>query len=118
MYKVLFLAGDIYPIGMELVFPYCSGRYTGGFSDPSEAAHAGHCIYNSSLRKEHTVTITNHTRHIEELAGEVIHYVDAREYPNAHICLDDIEKEVRLAHRHIDHLQNVTEFCARPAGGY
>jgi len=69
-----------------------------------------------NVRKESIVTITNHTRRIEELAGSVIHYVDAREYPNAHVALDDIEKEVRLAHRHIDHLQNVTDFCARPAG--
>ncbi|MBA7636118.1 hypothetical protein ES703_43733 [subsurface metagenome] len=62
------------------------------------------------------MTITNHTRRIEELAGDVIHSVDAREYPNAHCALDDIEKEVRAAHRHIDHLQNVSDFCARPEG--
>lgn len=63
------------------------------------------------------MTITNHMQRIEELAGEVLKYVDARDYPDAHIFLDEIEKKVRLAHRHIDHLQNVTEFGARPAGG-
>jgi len=62
------------------------------------------------------MTITNHTRRIEDLANDVIHFVDRREYPNAHAVLDDIEKEVRLAHRHIDHVQNVSDFCARPAG--
>lgn len=69
-----------------------------------------------SKRKEYIVTITNHIRRIEELSGGVIHLVDARDYENAHMLLDEIEKKVRAAHRHIDHLQNVTDFCARPAG--
>ncbi len=63
------------------------------------------------------MTITNHLQRIEELADNVINLVDARKYPEAHCALDDIETKVRLAHRHIDHLQNVTDFCARPAGG-
>ena len=62
------------------------------------------------------MTLTNHIRRIEDLAPQVIVFVDTKEYPLAHIALDDIEKSVRLAHRHIDHLQNVTDFCARPAG--
>lgn len=61
------------------------------------------------------MTITNHIRRIEELAGHTIVFVDAREYEQAHCALDDIEKKVRAAHRHIDHLQNVTDFAARPA---
>lgn len=63
------------------------------------------------------MTITNHIRDIETLANETIHHVDRKEYGRAHIRLDDIEKKVREAHRHIDHLQNVTDFAARPAGG-
>lgn len=63
------------------------------------------------------MTITNHTRKIEELSGDVIHYVDAREYPNAHCALDDIEKEIRAAHRHIDNLQRKTDSAFKPEGG-
>lgn len=70
-----------------------------------------------SIKREHTVTITNHIRRIEDLAGQVIAHVDDRKYAEAHEDLDFIEVRVRLAHRHIDHLQNVTDFCARPAGG-
>jgi len=62
------------------------------------------------------VTLTNHIRNIEDLAPQVIEFADAKEYPLAHCALDDIEKEVRRVHRHIDHLQNVSDFCARPAG--
>jgi len=62
------------------------------------------------------MTITNHIRRIEELAGHVIIFVDSRKYEQAHCLLDDIEKKVRESHRHIDHLQNVTDFCARHAG--
>lgn len=63
------------------------------------------------------MTITNHTRDIEAFANDVQHHVDRHEYGRAHIVLDEIEKRVRLAHRHIYHLQNVTDFAARPAGG-
>ena len=62
------------------------------------------------------MTITNHIQRIETLASDVIRLVDSKDYPNAHLLLDEIEKKVRFAHRHIDHLQNVTDFCARPAG--
>ena len=65
---------------------------------------------------EYIMTITNHFRRIHDLADLAIHFVDAKNYPKAHLALDDIEKKVRESHRHIDHLQNVTDFCARPAG--
>jgi hypothetical protein len=35
----------------------------------------------------------------------------------AHLRLDELEGKVHAARRHIDHLQNVTDFAARPAGG-
>lgn len=63
------------------------------------------------------MTLLNHTRAIEELSGKVVYHVDAREFERAHCALDDIEKKVHEARRHIDHLQNVTDFAARPAGG-
>ncbi len=62
------------------------------------------------------MTITNQIRRIEELAEYVLLSVDTKKYGEAHCLLDDIEKKVRESHRHIDHLQNVTDFCARPAG--
>ncbi len=62
------------------------------------------------------MTITNHIQRIQSLADDVLQLVDHKDYGNAHILLDEIEKKVRLAHRHIDHLQNVSDFCARPAG--
>ncbi len=62
------------------------------------------------------MTITNHTSRIEDLAQQVIKHVDERKYAEAHEDLDFIEVRVRLAHRHIDHLQNVTNFGTRPAG--
>jgi len=64
--------------------------------------------------KEYIVTITNHIRNIEDLAPQVIEFVDARQYSLAHCALDEIEKEVRRSHRHIEHLQNVSEFCPIP----
>ena len=62
------------------------------------------------------MTITNHIRRIEDLASEVIDHVDAREYQKAHCALDDIEKKVRAAREHIDHLQFVTYFSLASAG--
>ncbi len=62
------------------------------------------------------MTITNHTRRIQDLTEQVIKHVDNRQYEEAHEDLDFIEVRIRLAHRHIDHLQNVTDFRARPAG--
>ncbi len=63
------------------------------------------------------MTITNHIRRIEELAGDVIYLVDHKDYEMAHLRLDELEGKVHAARRHIDHLQNVTDFAARPAGG-
>lgn len=62
------------------------------------------------------MTITNHIRRIGELAGDVLRLVDVKDYANAHLLLDELEGEVQAARRHIDNLQNVTDFCARPAG--
>jgi len=78
---------------------------------------AGRLFSKCHYVKEYVMTITNHTRRIGELAAQVLKHVDDREYVEAHEDLDYIETRVRLAHRHIDHLQNVTDFCARPAGG-
>ncbi len=61
------------------------------------------------------MTITNHIQRIQSLADDTLRLADLKDYGNAHMLLDEIEKKVRLAHRHIDHLQNVTDFCARPA---
>lgn len=61
------------------------------------------------------MTITNHIRRIEELAPDVMRLVDARDYANAHLLLDEIEKKVRVAHRHIDNLQRVTSEFPVPA---
>ena len=63
------------------------------------------------------MTITNLCRDIETYSNDVIHHVDRREYCRAHLVLDEIEKRVRGAHRHVDHLQNVTDFASRPSGG-
>ena len=63
------------------------------------------------------MTITNHVRRIEDLAEQVIEHVDARKYRHAHIALDDIINRARLAHEHIDHLQDVTPRVPVPAGG-
>ena len=85
------------------------------------------CVGSTALRgpqpviqrhfvKEYIVTITNHIRRIEDLASEVIGHVDAREYQKAHCALDDIEKKVRSAREHIDHLQFVTYFSLASSG--
>lgn len=63
------------------------------------------------------MTITNHIRRIQDLADDVIALVDLKDYGNAHLLLDELEGKVQAARRHIDHLQNVSDFCARPAGG-
>ncbi|GAI70464.1 unnamed protein product [marine sediment metagenome] len=63
------------------------------------------------------MTLANNIQNIEKLACSVIFRVNTKEYKKAHYALDDIEKNVRAARRHIDHLQNVRDFCVRPAGG-
>ena len=62
------------------------------------------------------MTLTNNTKRIEEFAGVVTILCDKRKYAEAHCALDDIEKLVHQTRRHIEHLQNVADFCARPAG--
>jgi len=81
--------------------------------------HAGHCIFLCScfhsvlsilgseqvgsmpflchFVREYIMTITNHIRRIEDLAEQVIGFVDTREYEMAHSALDDIEIKLRLA---------------------
>ncbi|MBA7563305.1 hypothetical protein ES708_04960 [subsurface metagenome] len=62
------------------------------------------------------MTFTNHLRDIETLATETVHHIDRKEYHRAHLRLDEIERKVHETRRHIDHLQNVRDSCARPAG--
>ena len=62
------------------------------------------------------MTLTNHTKRIEELASAVTILCDSRKYEEAHCALDDIETKVHALRRHVDDLQNVHKFCARPAG--
>ena len=62
------------------------------------------------------MTLTNHTKRIGELVADVIYHADAREYPEAHLAIDDIEARARCLHRHIDNLQLVSDRAARPAG--
>jgi len=63
------------------------------------------------------VTLTNNIRAIETSAQMALKHCDEKKYPQAHLDLDVIESKVRILRTHIDHLQNVTDFCARPAGG-
>lgn len=65
---------------------------------------------------EYIMTITNHIRRIEDLANQVIEHADNREYEKAHCALDDIEAKCHAAHRHIDHLQEVTPRSLVPSG--
>lgn len=67
-------------------------------------------------RKEHNVTLTNHIKRMDELTIDIVRLVDCKDYPNAHLLLDELESKVNCVRRHIDHLQNVTDFCARPSG--
>lgn len=62
------------------------------------------------------MTLTNNISGIQTLAYEIQQHVDRKEYDRAHLVLDDIEKKVQEVRRHVDHLQNVRDFCARPAG--
>lgn len=62
------------------------------------------------------MTITNHVRMIETLTAVVIEYVDDRNYAGAHSALDDISTRVRLAHEHVDHLQELKRRKLLPAG--
>lgn len=63
------------------------------------------------------MTITNHIRRIEDLAEQVIAAVDDRNYFKAHFALTEIETRTRLAHEHVDHLQDVQPRAFSPAGG-
>jgi len=61
------------------------------------------------------VTLTNHTKRIEELAGAVTILADNRKYEEAHCALDDIVSKVHKLRRHIDNLQLKADCAARPA---
>lgn len=74
-------------------------------------------LFQCHFVTEYIMTITNHIRRIEDLANQVIEHVDDREYEKAHCALDDIEAKCHAAHRHIDHLQQVTSDFPVPAGG-
>ncbi|MBA7485123.1 hypothetical protein ES707_20658 [subsurface metagenome] len=62
------------------------------------------------------MTLTNHIQAIETSAQLALKHCDEKKYPQAHLDLDVIESKVRIVRTHIDHLQNVTDFSARPAG--
>jgi len=61
------------------------------------------------------VTLSNHTKRIEELAGAVTTLCDSRKYEEAHCALDDIEAKVHALRRHVDNLQEITRHQTRPA---
>ncbi len=63
------------------------------------------------------MTLTNNTKLIEDLAGAVTILIDNKQYAEAHLVLDEMESKVHAVRRHVEHLQNVTDFCSRPAGG-
>lgn len=77
----------------------------------------GNDIETGGHRKEPKVTLTNNTKRIEALASIVVMLCDGRQYEEAHVALDDIEKKVHEVRRHIDKLQNLDRFAERPAGG-
>lgn len=60
------------------------------------------------------MTLTNNIRDIERLANDVVHHVDRKEYNEAHLVLDNLEIKVREVRQHVDKLQSVSDFCARP----
>lgn len=62
------------------------------------------------------MTLTNHIKRIEDLTSAFTIMVDNRKFGEAHIVLDEIQSKTQALRRHIEHLQNVTDFCARPAG--
>ena len=62
------------------------------------------------------MTLTNHIRAIATHSQLALKHADEKNYSQVHLDLDVIESRVRLLRTHIDHLQNVTDFCARPAG--
>ncbi|NVM23068.1 MAG: hypothetical protein HWN68_14955 [Desulfobacterales bacterium] len=62
------------------------------------------------------MTLTNHIRKIQELAGGVSYLCDQRKYHEAHVDLDKLQCRLYAVRRHIEHLQNVVDFCPRPAG--
>ena len=66
--------------------------------------------------REHTMTLTNNTKRIEELAGAVTILIDNKQYEQAHIAIDELQSKVHALRRHVEHLQNVSDFCARPSG--
>ena len=63
------------------------------------------------------MTLTNHIKRIDELSGAFTILVDNRKYEEAHIVLDEIQATSHALRRHIEHLQNVTDFAARPSFG-
>ena len=62
------------------------------------------------------MTFTNHIRKIQEHADWAVKHVDARDYPKAHVDLDNIEANVRSVRHHIETIQSCSDAAARPAG--
>ena len=56
------------------------------------------------------MTCTNHIRIMQESIDKALSCIDSKEYPAAHLALDDLESQLRKLRRHIDHLQFVTQF--------
>lgn len=62
------------------------------------------------------MTLSNNVKQIYELTGMVEYHCDEREYEQAHCALDDIEAKVHALRRHVDTLQLMNIYAARPAG--
>ncbi len=62
------------------------------------------------------MTFTNHIMKIQEHSNLVIKHMDARDYPSAHVDLDNIEANVRSVRDHIETIQSCADRSARPAG--
>lgn len=60
------------------------------------------------------MTITNHIRNIQNFADLLIENIDERKYRHAHHIINAIECEARLAHEHVDKLQNVSSYSDLP----
>ncbi len=63
------------------------------------------------------MTLTNHTKHIEALAGVVTILCDSKKYEEAHCALDDIVAKVHALRRHVEKLQLIADRAARHADG-
>ena len=103
----------LYP-GLSLYFACCGRRRHTLHNCLTRIRHV-RLLFKCHLVTEYIMTITNHVRRIQELSDLVIEYVDDREYAKAHTVIDAIEKRARLAHEHIDDLQDLVSPSLVPA---